>query len=61
MTEETLIWSEITVGQVLRSLNRLCVNALKEGDAVKARELAEVSSAVEEAVTVSGVEDDQTD
>lgn len=40
MTEETLIWSEITVGQVLRKLNRMCVDAIKEGHAMKAKELA---------------------
>jgi hypothetical protein len=50
-----LIYSEETCGRLLRRLNRLCVNALKSGNHADAKQAAELSDAVEEAMRYAGI------
>lgn len=56
---EEMIYSEVTVGRLLRSLNRIAVNALERADDETATRAAAMSRQVEEAMVFAGLQNEQ--
>jgi len=55
-----LIYSEVTVGKLLRILNWMCKTAAKTNDHAKAIQAANLSGFVEEAMVFTGLVEGET-